>query len=65
VRTRCSAAVRALLDGGADPRRPNRSGSTPMKLATRPTGRGGSGSSEAKAQQAAIVQLLEQHGGTP
>ena len=65
VRTRCSAAVRALLDGGADPRHPNKSGSTPMKLATRPTGRGGSGSPEAKAQQAAIVQLLEQHGGTP
>jgi len=65
VRTRCSGAVRALLDGGADPRQPNRSGSTPLKLATRPTGRGGSGSPEAKAQQAEIVAILEQHGGTP
>jgi len=65
VRTRCSAAVRALLDGGADPRLPNRSGSTPLKLATRPTGRGGSGSPDAKAQQAEIVAILEQHGGTP
>jgi hypothetical protein len=33
-----------------------------MKLATQTTGRGGSGSPAAKAQQALIVQLLEQHG---
>jgi Ankyrin repeats (many copies) len=64
VRTRCAAAVRALLDGGADPGRPNRSGSTPMTLATRPTGRGGSGSADAKAQQAEIVRLLSRHGAT-
>jgi len=64
VRTRCSAAVRALLDGGADPNLPNKSGSTPMKLATLTTGRGGSGSPEAKAQQAEIIQLLDEHGGT-
>ena len=62
VRTRSAAAVGALLDGGADPLRTNRSGSTPMKLATHTTGRGGSGSAEAKAQQARIVALLEQHG---
>jgi ankyrin repeat protein len=61
VRTRCAPAVRALLDGGADPRRPNGSGSTPMKLATEPTGRGGSGSPAAKAQQALIVELLAAH----
>jgi pimeloyl-ACP methyl ester carboxylesterase len=36
-----------------------------MKLATQATGRGGSGSADAKAQQALIVQLLEQHGATP
>jgi hypothetical protein len=65
VRTRCTAAVRALLDGGADPKRTNKSGSTPMKLATQPTGRGGSGSTDAKAQQALIVELLEDHGATP
>src|SRR5262249_37413720 len=41
VRTRCAAAVRALLDGGADPRRKNKNGSTPIKLATQHTGRGG------------------------
>ncbi|MFL6858902.1 MAG: ankyrin repeat domain-containing protein [Allosphingosinicella sp.] len=59
VRGRCAAAVRALLDGGADARRENGSGSTPLMLATRQTGRGGSGSREAKAQQAEIVALLE------
>ena len=62
VRNRCAAAVRALIDGGADPRAPNKSGSTPMLLATQNTGRGGSGSSEAKAQQQEILRLLEEHG---
>jgi hypothetical protein len=61
VRTRCGAAVKALLEAGADPRRRNKSGSTPMLLATQNTGRGGSGSSEAKAQQERIVQLLQEH----
>jgi ankyrin repeat protein len=65
VRTRCGAAVRALLEGGADATRRNKSGSTPMKLAMQMTGRGGSGSSEAKAQQALIVQLLDRHGAAP
>ena len=61
VRTRCAAAVKALLEADADPRRKNKSGSTPMLLATQNTGRGGSGSSEAKAQQELIVQLLREH----
>src|SRR5262245_7558595 len=52
VRTRSLAAVRALLDGGAKPRRPNNSGSTPLHLAVQNTGRGGSGSEEARRQQA-------------
>lgn len=64
VRTRCAAAVSALLDGGADAQRPNKSGSTPMTLATHNTGRGGSGSPEAKTQQEQIVQLLGAHGAT-
>jgi hypothetical protein len=64
VRNRCAAAVRALIDGGADPRAPNRKGSTPMLLATQNTGRGGSGSAEAKAQQENILRLLEEHGAT-
>jgi len=53
--------VKVLLDSGADARRKNKSGSTPMQLATQNTGRGGSGSPESKAQQEEIVRLLEQH----
>jgi hypothetical protein len=59
VRTRCAAAVHALLDGGADARRPNGKGSTPLQLASWTTGRGGSGSPEARTQQAEIVRLLQ------
>jgi ankyrin repeat protein len=62
VRTRCVAAVSALLDNGADPRRPNRNGSTPMSLATQHTGRGGTGSPQAKTLQRQILLLLERHG---
>ena len=61
VRTRCAAAVKALLEAGADPRRTNGSGSTPMLLATRNNGRGGRGSPEAKEQQEEILRLLEQY----
>ena len=64
VRNRSAAAVRALIDCGADPRAPNRNGSTPTLLATQNTGRGGSGSAEAKAQQEEIVRLLMEHGAT-
>jgi ankyrin repeat protein len=60
VRTRCAAAVSALLAGGADAHAKNKSGSSPMQLATRNTGRGGSGSPEAKTQQIEIVRLLEE-----
>jgi hypothetical protein len=48
--------------GGADARRKNNNGSTPMQIATRNTGRGGSGSVEAKAEQIEIIRLLQQHG---
>jgi hypothetical protein len=64
VRTRCAAAVKALLEGGADARRKNNSGSTPELLAVHNTGRGGTGSPEAKAQQREILLLLQQHGAT-
>jgi len=64
VRTRCAAAVRALLEAGADVNCRNRNGSTPMGLATRNTGRGGTGLPEAKAQQQEIVRLLERYGAT-
>jgi hypothetical protein len=59
VRTRCAAAVKALLANGADPALRNKSGSTPMQLALLTTGRGGSGSEEAKAQQQEILLLLQ------
>lgn len=54
--------MKALLDGGADVFARNKSGSTPMLLATLNTGRGGSGSPEAKAQQAKILRLLQTYG---
>ena len=63
VRTRCTAAVKALLDGGANARSRNGSGSTPMDLATQNTGRDGSGSPESKAEQKEIIRLLEQRLG--
>jgi hypothetical protein len=59
VRTRCAGAVQALLDHGADPAIRNKNGSTPMQLALHTTGRPGSGSPEAKAQQQQILLLLQ------
>ena len=64
ARTRCAAAVAALLAGGAHATRTNKNGSTPMFLATHTTGRGGTGSAEAKAEQAEIVRCLQQYGAT-
>lgn len=64
ARTRCAAAVKALLDGGADIELRNKNGSTAIMLANRNTGRGGSGAPEAKAQQAEVVRLLEQRGAS-
>jgi ankyrin repeat protein len=65
VRTRSLAAVRALLDGGATPRQPNKSGSTPLHLAVQATGRGGSGSDQARREQAGIIELLLERGSRP
>jgi hypothetical protein len=58
VRTRCADAVRALLDHGANPAIRTKNGSTALQLASFTTGRGGSGSPEAKAQQQLILRLL-------
>ncbi|HKA88254.1 MAG TPA: ankyrin repeat domain-containing protein [Haliangiales bacterium] len=58
VRNRCAAAVRALLGGGADARKKTKRGTLPLTLATQTTGRGGSGSPLAKAQQREILDLL-------
>jgi Ankyrin repeats (many copies) len=63
VRNRCAAAVKALIDGGADPRAPNGNGSAPLLLALQNTGKSGSGSVGAKAQQEEILQILMRHGG--
>ena len=59
VRNRCSAAVEALLSAGADPRLQNDNGSTASDLAQWTTGRCGSGSAAAKAEQRIILELLE------
>jgi hypothetical protein len=59
VRNRCSAAVEALLLAGADPRLQNDRGSTASGLARWTTGRGGTGSAAARAEQRIIIELLE------
>jgi hypothetical protein len=64
VRTRCTAAVKVLLENDADIRCKNRNGSTAIQIAERTTGRSGSGSPEAKAQQAEILRLLARHGAS-
>src|SRR5262249_50027573 len=56
VRNRCSAAVDALLSNGADPYRANDHGSTAFDLAQWTTGRGGTGSAEARIEQRIIIQ---------
>jgi ankyrin repeat protein len=63
VRNRCSAAVRALLEAGVDPDLRNENGSSALDLARLTTGRGGTGSPEAKAEQAQIIYMLESRAG--
>ena len=58
VRTRCADAVKCLLEAGADPTRKNKPGSTPFHLAVQDTGRGGSGSDEARAGQRQIIEVF-------
>jgi ankyrin repeat protein len=59
VRNRCSAAVDALLRIGADPHLTNDNGSTAFDLVEWTTGRGGTGSPEARSEQKLIAELLE------
>jgi ankyrin repeat protein len=59
VRTRCAEAVRTLLQHGADPSIRNKNGSAAVQLAMHTTGRGGTGSPAAKAQQQEILRLLQ------
>lgn len=56
VRTRGAAAVRFLLEAGANPLVRNKPGSMPFHLAVQNTGRGGSGSDEAKLAQREIIR---------
>lgn len=65
VRTRCADAVQCLLDAGCDPLLQNNSGSTPFHLAVQNTGRGGSGSDEAKAAQRLIIATFLKRGISP
>jgi len=65
VRQRCPSAVEALLRNGAQVRLKNKSGSTPLHLAVQTTGRGGSGSAEAKANQQEIIRILLKSGADP
>jgi len=62
VRTRSASAVAALLGQGALPRQMSGRGSTPLHLAVQNTGRGGSGSPEARQRQAEIIRMLVEHG---
>ena len=65
VRNRCSAAVSALIDGGADPLLMNKSGSTPLHLAVQNTGKSNSGAQAAKDEQGRIIVMLLEHGASP
>ena len=62
VRTRSSAAVAALIVGGADVNLRNGRGSTPLAIARVTSGRGGSGSDRARAEQRKIIEILERAG---
>lgn len=58
IRQRCTGAVKGLLACGANVNLKNKSGSTPLLLAELTTGKGGSGSPEAKACQQEIIAIL-------
>jgi Ankyrin repeats (3 copies)/Ankyrin repeat len=65
VRTRCAAAVKYLLEAGADPTIRNKPGSTPFHLAVQNTGRGGSGSEQARTAQREILEVFLERGVSP
>jgi hypothetical protein len=63
VRTRSTSAVEALLAGGADVTLKNGSGSTASDLARVTSGRSGSGSAEARAEQKKLLTVLSASAG--
>lgn len=65
VRTRCAEAARALLKAGGDPSLRNKPGSTAFHLAVQNTGRGGSGTDEARAAQREIIEEFLRFGVSP
>jgi len=65
VRTRCAAAARFLLKAGGDPTLRNKPGSTAFHLAVQNTGRGGSGTDEARAAQRKIIKEFLRFGVSP
>jgi ankyrin repeat protein len=65
VRTRCAAATRALLEAGADPSLKNKAGSSAFHLAVQNTGRGGTGTDEARAAQRQIIEEFLRSGVSP
>jgi len=65
VRTRCAAAARFLLKAGGDPTLRNKPGSTAFHLAVQNTGRGGSGTDEARAAQREIIEEFLRFGVSP
>jgi ankyrin repeat protein len=65
VRTRCAAAARALLEAGAEPNLRNKPGSTPFHLAVQNTGRGGTGTTEARAAQRQLIKEFLRFGISP
>jgi hypothetical protein len=62
VRNRCAGAVAALLDAGADPHATNGRAATAIRLAEVTTARGGSASTDARARQREILELLDASG---
>jgi ankyrin repeat protein len=59
------AAASALIEGGADPRLRNKSGSTPLHLAVQNTGKSNSGSEASKDEQGRVIAVLLGHGARP
>jgi hypothetical protein len=65
VRTRCASAVCVLLKAGANPTLRNKPGSTAFHLAVQNTGRGGTGTDEARVAQRQIIEEFLRFGVSP